>query len=113
MNIPEGYNIDKNKILVLQLDKSIYGLRGSPLRWCETFTEALLESGMEPLKSDPCMFKSKTEELFIGIYVDDGIVIGKRKAINTLMEKLNRYFSLTNGEDNPVVLEIEITNKTT
>jgi len=70
---PEGYNC-KGK--VFKLKKTLYGLKQAPLRWNIRFTNFLKEKNFTSLKNEQCIFKKNNEDLILGIYVDDGILIG-------------------------------------
>jgi len=67
---PEGYNY-KNKIL----KKAIYGLKQTPLRWNMRFMNFLIKKGFNSISSEQCLFKKKNNEIILGIYVDDGLLV--------------------------------------
>ena len=55
---PPGFEVkDKDGgDLVMQLEKSLYGLAQSPGNWFHTVDPVLVEIGFVPLKSDTCVY---------------------------------------------------------
>lgn len=89
---PEGFNC-KNKIF--KLKKALYGLKQAPLVWNATFTEFIKMRGFQPFKTEQCLFKKTESELILGIYVDDGIIVGNDiKEIDQLIKELEREFKI-------------------
>ena len=78
MEIPEGMNISEEtkRTKVCKLQKSLYGLKISPKRWNEKFTEVAKSMGLQNDENDPCLFTliSKTTEIILLLYVDDIIL---------------------------------------
>lgn len=88
---PEGYNY-KGK--AFKLKKALYGLKQASLRWNICFTDFLNEK--KSLESEQCIFKKKDKELILGIYVDDGILIGKDfQEIEETIKQLKTEFKMT------------------
>jgi Reverse transcriptase (RNA-dependent DNA polymerase)/gag-polypeptide of LTR copia-type/GAG-pre-integrase domain len=79
MEQPEGYKLDSD--LVCKLEKNLYGLKQAPRAWHKTFGEVLKKMGYEPLQSDSCIYckQGESDTIYIGIYVDDGLIVGKRQ----------------------------------
>lgn len=77
MKIPDGYEQIENK--VCQLQKSLYGLKQAPLQWNKRFTSFLNDCGLTPLQTEKCIFRNEEGTLFLGIYVDDGILFFDKK----------------------------------
>ena len=72
MEQPPGFNTDKSK--VCKLNKTIYGLKQSPMEWNKVLNDYLVSQQFIPLVSDPCVYqrKSKTGKvMIIAIFVDD------------------------------------------
>lgn len=89
---PEGYDYG-NK--VCKLKKSLYGLKQAPLKWNERFTNFLRKRRLKQLKTEQCIFKRENNTLILGIYVDDGIIIGKdMQEMNNLLDELRREFEI-------------------
>jgi hypothetical protein len=74
---PDGYRI-KNKLC--KLKKALYGLKQAPLSWNTRFTDFLKQKKFKPLENEQCLFKRNNSESILGIYVDDGILIGSNPA---------------------------------
>ena len=58
MEIPEGVkcNEETKKTRVCKLKRTLYGLKISPKRWNERFTEEVNKLGLERDINDPCLF---------------------------------------------------------
>lgn len=96
MEIPEGFKNENGKICKLQ--KSLYGLKQSPLRWNKTLKTKLQTLGLSQLKNEPCIFKNKNNTIYLAIHVDDGILFGRdEEELDELLENLSTYFALTSG----------------
>ncbi|MBW0463109.1 hypothetical protein O181_002824 [Austropuccinia psidii MF-1] len=52
---PDGYNKGSK---ILKLNKSLYGLKQSPRCWHNALNNALLQMGLVPTKTDPCLYYS-------------------------------------------------------
>lgn len=90
---PEGYN-KRGKLF--KLKKALYGLKQAPLRWNIRFTTFLKTKGLKQLNSDQCLFKKDDGDIILGIYVDDGILIGKdQRKIDMILEDLSKEFKMT------------------
>ncbi len=78
MKQPEGFLADGQENLVCRLEKSIYGLKQSPRCWNQALDTKLKMMNFTPSKSDPCIYLSTTDSLFIlAVYVDDILVSRK------------------------------------
>lgn len=104
MEVPKGY---ENNNKVCKLNKALYGLKQAPLNWNTRFTNFLKKTGLEPLKSERCVFKSET--LILAIYVDDGLLIGHDKfKLNDFLEKLKEEFKTIITKNPTTFLGIDI-----
>lgn len=73
----------------------MYGLKQAPLVWNATFSEFIKMKGFQPFKTEQCLFKKTESELILGIYVDDGIIVGNDiKEIDQLIKELEREFKI-------------------
>lgn len=107
MEVPEGY--DKNNEYVCLLQKSLYGLKQAPLNWNKHFTRFLTSKGLTALKVERSIFKNANSTLFLAIYVDDGLIIGKNEQeIENLLEDLRNEFEMTENNNPTSFLNIEI-----
>ncbi|XP_062528652.1 copia protein isoform X2 [Bombyx mori] len=111
MKVPKGYNNCEGK--VCKLNKSLYGLKQAPLMWNIRFTEFLSEIGFRQLKLNKCIFildMTENKRIYLGIYVDDGIIIGENlKDLEEIINKLKKEFDLRVSEkvSNYIGLDIE------
>lgn len=102
---PEGLDTDK----ICKLKKSLYGLKQAPSNWNRHFTDVLKLHGMQPLKSEKCIFKNQDSSLILAIHVDDGLLVGSdMKKIMQFMELLKTKFEVTVDEKPKTFLGIEI-----
>ena len=64
---------------LLRIDKALYGLRTSGLRWHERFASVLKELGFEPCKTEPdiWLWPNGTVYEYIAVYVDDLALVMK------------------------------------
>lgn len=106
MHLPQGYE-DNNQ--VCKLDKSLYGLKQASMKFNEKFTTFLKTLGMEQLKSERCIFKTKNGNMILAIYVDDGLLIGQDDSeMNIFLEKLKENFKITVTKNPKNFLGIDI-----
>lgn len=88
---PAGLEIGSCK--QLRLNKALYGLKQAPRAWNSAFDRSLIDLGLKPTKSDPCVYEGK--EIFPLIYVDDTLVMGSDKEkFQKLVDKLRDRFKL-------------------
>ena len=100
MDCPDGMVTFGNECLLLK--QTIYGLVQSAARYNHKFSEVLMGLGFERCPSDPCLFRrgSGGKMLIILCYVDDNLVIGKRKEIDKFLEEFKKSeFKFTLEED--------------
>lgn len=95
MNQPYGFEDGTNRVCLLR--KSLYGLKQSPrnkIKWNKTFTTFLESLNLHPSEADPCLFISNDKNLFLALYVDDGLVFATEEKylsnfVCTLQDKFN------------------------
>lgn len=103
---PEGMEEIKG---ICKLNKALYGMKQAPLKWNNTLTNFLKSEGLNQLKTEPCIFKNKDQTMFLGIHVDDGILIGRdNKEIDQLLEKIRKTFKTTVDNNPKKYLGMEI-----
>ena len=100
MEIPEGTNHSKQERLnkVCKLQRALYGLRISPKRWNEKFTEVALEIGLKNDGSEPCIFtwREKEKFLILLLYVDDILMTSNCEIkLHEIKSNLLRKFEMT------------------
>ena len=96
-----------------KLNKALYGLKQAPLKWNEKLTQFLKERKLEQLKTEQCIFKHSNNNLILGIYVDDGILLGKDiNQMNNLLEEMEKVFEIKVCKNPNVFLGMEVCIKT-
>lgn len=94
MRIPEGF--PKKPGTVCKLQKSLYGLKQSPLLWANKLKESLKTLGLKPLKTEPCIYKTDDNTMYLAVYVDDGILVGSdENEMCKFLDKLKTIFCIT------------------
>ncbi|CAB0008728.1 unnamed protein product, partial [Nesidiocoris tenuis] len=108
MRLPEGYPPG-----VCKLNKSLYGLKQSPMCWNEKLKSTLKKFGLQPTKNESCLFVNDTKTLMLAIHIDDGLLIGKRNdEMNKFLHDLQQDFDLTYTYQPTKYLGMEIIKKT-
>ena len=78
MKQPEGFVATGQENLVCKLKRSIYGLKQSSRCWNHALDGQLKKMGFKQTASDPCLYVTSEEEIFIiAVYVDDILLSGK------------------------------------
>ena len=89
MELPAGMELEDARPgeFVIELKKSLYGLKQSGLNWFEKLKKGLEDRGFRGSQIDPCVFLSK--DTICLVYVDDCIMISKsNENINKLIASL-------------------------
>ena len=99
MEQPKGYEIGDPKSYKCLLDKCLYGLKQSPREFYNLMNEYLISQGFKRTNMDHCIYykKENGESIFVGIYVDDIISVGKGKAADKFRQNLMERFGITEG----------------
>ena len=91
---PEGYE-EYEKGHVMKLKKALYGLHESGRTWFDFCSSILLEIGFTQSKADPTIFQDIKEEVIIGLYVDDTLLLAPNDQImKEVVERLTRKLPL-------------------
>jgi uncharacterized membrane-anchored protein YhcB (DUF1043 family) len=94
MDQPEGFQDGTSN--VCRLNKGIYGLKQSPRAWNNRIAKVLIDNGLQQLETDNCIFVDKRSLLFVVLYVDDGLVIGKTKEhLAKILASIKGEFEIT------------------
>ena len=103
MEIPEGLQdfdpeAKVNGSMILELRKSLYGLRQSAYLWHQKISRFLMSLGFRPITADPSVFING-RGVIIALYVDDIIIFGKEGSseIEAIKEKLKRFHPMTDS----------------
>ena len=96
MRQPDSFIADGQEHLVCRLKKSLYGLKQSSRCWSQVLDAQLKKMGLQQSPSDPCIYTSKKDGLFIiAIYVDDILLAAKsEKKIAQVKCDLAKRFQL-------------------
>jgi len=90
---PQGLTIQDNQ--ALKLVKGLYGLKQSPRVWSNEFKSKIAAIGFAPTRSDGCVFRHLSKQIFVCIYVDDGLVLAEdADDINEVLNALKRAFDV-------------------
>lgn len=100
MEIPEGlqdFDPDAKGGMVLELKKSLYGLRQSANLWHRKISRFLQKIGFRPITADPSVFING-RGLIAAVYVDDVIIFGKdANEIDTVKQRLKEFHPMTDS----------------
>ena len=97
---PQGFArkpTSSNSTLVWKLHKSLYGLKQSGRNWNIVLSQFFQSHGFKQSKVDACLFVrcSKSGKLFIVIWVDDIVVAGHPKLVQTMKDLMKKEFKMT------------------
>ena len=90
--VPEGFPGEGE---VARLDKAAYGTKQGARRFYEHSASTLKDIGMIQCEYEPCLFRyvlEEGQECFLLQYVDDSLISGTTKAIESLKAKLKKKF---------------------
>lgn len=94
MKQPKGFVTEGQEHLVCRLKKSLYGLKQSPRCWNRALDSQLKTMGFKQSASDPCVYTSTTDGLFIwAVYVEDILLAVKsQQKIDQVKADLGKKF---------------------
>lgn len=91
---PDGFEDGSGRVCLLQ--KSLYGLKQAPRQWNKKFDNFLKDFGLSPTNYDRCIYANEREQLYVALYVDDGLACSKSKdTIDKLLASLKSEFEIT------------------
>lgn len=105
MEQPKGYEIGGSSY-VCKLRKSIYGLHQSGRDWSMHITNHLMKMGFERCVNEPCMFHK--EDIILGLYVDDILAIGTKKAIEDFLKKFEKIIDFRDLGEVKCILSLNV-----
>ena len=87
---------------ILVIDKALYGLKISGLRWSQRIHDIMLELNFTPCKADPCVWLRKMRDKYeyIAIYVDDLLITSPEPT--AILQDLRQKFKLKIKGDGPL-----------
>ena len=93
MKQSEGFLVEGQENSVCRLKRSIYGLKQSPRCWNQALDAQLKMMDFKQSASDPCIYTSASDGLFIlAVYVDDILLAGRSQwKIAQATEQSNIY----------------------
>lgn len=98
MEIPEGlqdFDPDATGGMVLELRKSLYGLRQSAFLWHRKITTFSKKIGFSPITADASVLIS-SRSIMIALYVDDIVIFGNEtQEIERVKEELKAFHPMT------------------
>ena len=114
MEAPEGAGLGRDECVHLR--KAIYGLAQSSRQYWKFFVKALRDIGFEGGIADPCLMvrRNKDGVCFAAIWVDDTLLVGDKKAIESTIEDLKKKgftLKVENDLDDYLSCEIKIDRK--
>jgi hypothetical protein len=80
---------------IARLDKATYGTKQGARRFYDHTIKVLTQIGFEQCSTEPCLFcylRTTDDAVFLILYVDDALVSGNKKLVETIEEKLKQYF---------------------
>jgi transposase InsO family protein len=98
MEQPPDYETKDRRTHVLQLLKTIYGLKQAGRRWYETLCRGLEEIGFVRSQTDPAVFckREGTDLTVLAIHVDDSTITAtSRRVLDDAKIKIGEKFKLT------------------
>jgi hypothetical protein len=99
---------EQGQELVARLNKCLYGLHESPLRWSETITAWLIKQGFSRSTADTCVF-TKDNIITIGLFVDDLVLISASlEAITDLKTSIKERFDITDNGHISEILGLQV-----
>lgn len=95
MWLPEGCKAAEGD-MICKLNKCLYGLKQSPLKWYETLTNFLVEAGLKQIIGERCVFISENSDLILAFHIDDGFLLSRDESQKQkLLDGLEREFKIT------------------
>ena len=100
MEIPEGVNVSEKfrRENVCKIERALYGLKISPKRWNERFTEVASKIGLTSHYDEPCLFTWRDGDKFLILllYVDDMLIASNDLVkLEQIKLKLKDEFEMT------------------
>lgn len=94
--LPKIKGISSANGQLVELIKSLYGLRQAPKLWYQHFAKAIARFGYKRSNTNECLFVGpESVRAFIIVYVDDLLLVGPKKIVAELKTKLKELFEIT------------------
>jgi len=96
MKQPDGFNDGTGR--VCKLNKALYGLPQAPRAWYSRFDTFMKKFGLKSTNADPCVYTSDSNDIYVTLWVDDGLILGRSKTkIEKLLNSMCQEFEITNS----------------
>jgi hypothetical protein len=110
---PPGYVVKGYEGWVLELCRSLYGLRQAPRNFNQEFSAFLLTLGLTPCPADPCVFYRydpiTNAVCFLSLYVDDIVLTGNDAAyIEKVRSGLHAKYTMSADDAITMILGMNI-----
>lgn len=95
ISLPEAF--PEKEGTICKLNKSLYGLKGSPRTWNDKFHDFMLSLSFVRSENEYCIYikTTKTYKIYILIYVDDLLLAGTdEKEVNNIKDILHKTFKM-------------------
>ena len=80
-----------------KLNMSVYGLVQAANNFYDELTNYLQSKNFNIYEGEPCLLNK--QEVYVGLYVDDLLIIGPTNQVNTLLEELKNIFEVRVDKD--------------
>jgi hypothetical protein len=99
------------KGILVRLLKSLYGLKQSGKLWADFFRQKLLELGWIQNPHESCIYSKviNSEEVYLGVYVDDLIICAPLATIEILKKEIASKIKCTDGGELHHILHLKVT----
>jgi len=95
MELPPGISRGPQEEVVLQLHKTLYGLKQSSRVLNKALHGFFTLHGLQRGEADHCVYFNASRTLFLMVYVDDLVLIGDLESVQSMKKKLNIYFEMS------------------
>jgi len=95
MELPPGISRGPQEEVVLQLHKTLYGLKQSSQFLNKALHGFFTLHGLQRGKADHCVYFNASWTLFLMVYVNDHVLIGDLESFQSMEKKLNIRFEMS------------------
>jgi len=109
MELPPGNSRGPQDEVVLQLHKTLYGLKQSSRVLNKALHGFFTLHGLLRGEADHCVYFNASRTLFLMVYVDDLVLIGDLDSVQSMKKKLNIHFEMSDLDPLSYFLGIAVT----
>ena len=95
MELPPGISWEPQEEVVLQVHKTMYGLKQSSLVLNKTLHGFFTLHGLQRGEADHCVYFNASRTVFLMVYVDDLVLISDFENVQSMKMKLNICFEMS------------------